>query len=199
MYGSTESLGSKLESSSSSPSFTHFCLNVYKLPGTLLSTLLIHWIIIASRGAQTWWSAAPAACVPYSQPLRCHEKRHFGKAREEKERFGARLLEPLDTWVPPVHGSCAHHPQGRPSRWRRSKMWRSPSSPQIHQKYIYMWNTSYRTPTECWQKTSDFPKGKKIPMYLGRAKEKRKNRDKRIGMGPAPLGGSCEGRKVSTH
>ena len=55
-----------------------------------------------------------------------------------------------------------------------------------------MWNNSYRTPTELWQKTSDFPKGKKLPTYLGRAKEKRKNRDKRIGMGPAPLGGSCE-------
>ena len=60
-------------------------------------------------------------------------------------------------------------------------MWRSPSSPQINQKYIYMWDNSYRTPTERWQKTSDFPKGKKLPMYLGRAKEKRKNRDKRIG------------------
>ena len=36
-------------------------------------------------------------------------------------------------------------------------------------------------------------------MYLGKAKEKRKNRGKRIGMGPAPLGGSCEGGKVSTH
>ena len=54
-------------------------------------------------------------------------------------------------------------------------------------------------PTERWQKTSDFPKGKKLPMYLGRAKEKRKNRDKRVGMGLAPLGGSCEGGKVSTH
>ena len=78
-------------------------------------------------------------------------------------------------------------------------MWRSPSSPQIHQKYIDMWNNSYRTPTERWQKTSDFPKGKKLPMYLGRAKEKRKNRDKRIGAGPAPVGGSCEGGNVSTH
>ena len=87
----------------------------------------------------------------------------------------------------------------RPSRWQRSKTWRSPSSSQIHQKYIYMWNNSYRTPTERWQKTSDFPKGKKLPKYLGRAKEKRKNRDKRIGTGPAPLGGSCEGGKVSTH
>ena len=64
---------------------------------------------------------------------------------------------------------------------------------------IYMWNNSYRTPTERWQKTSDFPKGKKLPKYLGRAKEKTKNRDKRIGMGPAPLGGSGEGGKVSTH
>ena len=37
-----------------------------------------------------------------------------------------------------------------------------------------MWKNSYRTPTECWQKTSDFPKGKKLPTYLSRAKEKRK-------------------------
>ena len=40
------------------------------------------------------------------------------------------------------------------------------TSPQIHQKYIYMWNNSYRTPTEHWQKTSDFRKGKEIPTYL---------------------------------
>ena len=78
-------------------------------------------------------------------------------------------------------------------------MWRSPPSPQIHQKYISMWNNSYRTLTECWQKISDFPKARNSPMYLGRAKEKRKIRDKRIGMGPAPLGGSCEGGKASTH
>ena len=85
------------------------------------------------------------------------------------------------------------------SRWRKSKTWRSSSSPQIHQKYIYTWNNSYRTPTERWQKTSDLPKGKKLPSYLGRAKEKSKNRDKRIGTGPAPVGGSREGGKVSTH
>ena len=53
-------------------------------------------------------------------------------------------------------------------------MQRSPSSPHIHQKYIYTWNSSYRTPTECWQKTSDLAKGKKLPKYLGRIKEKRK-------------------------
>ena len=41
-----------------------------------------------------------------------------------------------------------------------------------------MWNNSYRTPTERWQKTSDFPKDKKIPTYLGRAKEKWKTETK---------------------
>ena len=87
----------------------------------------------------------------------------------------------------------------RPSRWQKSERWRTPSSQQIHQKYIYTWNNSYRTLTERWQKTSDFPKGKKLPTYMGRAKEKRKNRDKRIGTGLAHLGGSCEGGKVSTH
>ena len=66
----------------------------------------------------------------------------------------------------------------RPSRWQKSKTWRSPSSPQIHQKYIYMWNSSYRTPTERCQKTSDLPKGKKISTYLGKAKEKRKKETK---------------------
>ena len=69
-------------------------------------------------------------------------------------------------------------------------MQRSPSSPQIYQKYIYMWKSSYRTATERWQKISDLPKGKKLPTYLGRAKEKRKNRHKRIETGTAPLGGS---------
>ena len=39
--------------------------------------------------------------------------------------------------------------------------------------HLYVKN-SYRTPTEHWQKTSDLPKGKKLPTYLGRAKEKKK-------------------------
>ena len=46
--------------------------------------------------------------------------------------------------------------------------------------------------------TSDLPKGKKLPTYLDMAKEKRKHRDKRIGMGPAPVGGSCEGGSFHT-
>ena len=36
----------------------------------------------------------------------------------------------------------------------------------------------HRIPTECCQKTSDLPKGKKLPTYLGRAKEKRKKKTK---------------------
>ena len=43
--------------------------------------------------------------------------------------------------------------------------------------YFYMWNNSYRTPAEHWQKTSDFPKGKKLPTYLGRAKEKTETKE----------------------
>ena len=53
-------------------------------------------------------------------------------------------------------------------------MWRSPSFLQIHQKYIYMWNNSYRTFTEHWQKTSDLPKGKKLPQVPGYSKRKKK-------------------------
>ena len=82
------------------------------------------------------------------------------------------------------------------SRWWKIKTRRSPSSPQIQQKYIYMWNNPYRTPSERWQKTSDFPKGKKLPTYLGRAKGTRKNRDKRIGTGTCTSGRELWRRKT---
>ena len=61
-----------------------------------------------------------------------------------------------------------------------------------------MWNNSYRTPTECWKKTPDFPKGKKAPMYMGRAKEKRKNTDKRIGW-DLPLGEGAVKEETFPH
>ena len=70
-------------------------------------------------------------------------------------------------------------------------------------KYITNTSTCGTPPTErllnTGRRPQDFPKHKKLPTYLGRGKEKRKNRDKRIGTGPAPLGGNCEGGKVSTH
>ena len=81
------------------------------------------------------------------------------------------------------------------SRWWRSKTWRSPSSPQIHQKYIYMRNSSYRTPTEHWQKTSDLPKGKKLPMYLGRTKRKRKKQRQKNKYGTCTSGRELWRRK----
>ena len=81
--------------------------------------------------------------------------------------FIAALFTIAKTWT------LSKCPSRGPSRWQRSKTWRTLSSPQIHQKYIYMWNNSYRIPTERWQKTSDFPKEKKLPTYLGRAKEKK--------------------------
>ena len=68
--------------------------------------------------------------------------------------------------------------RGRPSRWPKSKTWKSTSSPQIHKKYNYMWNNSYRTCTERWQKTSDLPKGKKHSTYISRKKKKEKTETK---------------------
>ena len=68
-----------------------------------------------------------------------------------------------------------------PSRWQRSNTWRSASSPQIHQKDIYMCNNSYRTPTECWPKTSDFPKGKNLPRTWVEQKKKGKKETKEQG------------------
>ena len=78
-------------------------------------------------------------------------------------------------------------------------MRRSPSFPWIHWRCIYTWNCSCGTPAEHWREMLDLPEGKKLPMYLGRAKEKRNNKDRRIGTGPAPVGGNCEGGNVSTH
>ena len=74
-------------------------------------------------------------------------------------------------------------------------MWRSPSSPQIHQKSIYMWNSSYRTPTELWQKTSGVPKGKKVPMYIGRAKENKKKQKQKDRDGTCTSGRELGRRK----
>ena len=69
-------------------------------------------------------------------------------------------------------------------------------------KYIRNTSTCGTTPTEhllnAGRRPQSSQKARNSPR-LGRAKEKRKNRHKRIGMGPAPVGGSWEGGKVSTH
>ena len=67
-------------------------------------------------------------------------------------------------------------------------------------KYIKNTSTYGTTPTEHLLNAGRrHQTSQKARNSLGRAKVKKKNRDKRIGMGPAPLGGSCEGGKVSTH
>ena len=63
-----------------------------------------------------------------------------------------------------------------------------------------MWNSSCRKSTDLWGKTLEFKKEKKISIYLGRTKQKRKRkREKVVGMQHVPPGGSCERGEVSTH
>ena len=57
----------------------------------------------------------------------------------------------------------------------------------------------FKKPLNAGRRPQTSQKARNSPTYLGRAKEKRKYRDKRIGMGPASVGGNCEGGKVSTH
>ena len=69
----------------------------------------------------------------------------------------------------------------------------------------YIRNTSTRgtAPTEhplnAGRKRQTSQKSRNSPRTWVGQKKKRNNRDKRIGTGPAPVGGSCEGGKVSTH
>ena len=72
-------------------------------------------------------------------------------------------------------------------------------------RYIRNTSTCGTTPTEhllnAGRRPQTSQKARNSPRtWVGqKKKEKRKNRDKRIGMGPACLGGSWEGGKVSTH
>ena len=69
-------------------------------------------------------------------------------------------------------------------------------------RYIKNTSTCGTTPTKhllnAGRGSVTSQKARNSPTKLGRAKEKRKNRDKRIGMGPAPRGGSCEGGSFHT-
>ena len=63
-------------------------------------------------------------------------------------------------------------------------------------KYIRNTSTCGTTPTEhllnAGRRPQTSQKARNSPRTWVGQKKKRKNRDKRIGMGPAPLGGSCE-------
>ena len=70
-------------------------------------------------------------------------------------------------------------------------------------KYISNTSTYGTTPTEhvlnAGRRPQTSQKARNSPHTWAGQKKKEKNREKRIGMGPEPLGGSCEGGKVSTH
>ena len=70
-------------------------------------------------------------------------------------------------------------------------------------KYIRNTSTCGTAPIEhllnAGRRPQTSQKARNSPRTWVGQKKKEKNRDKRIGMGPAPLGGSCEGGKVSTH
>ena len=70
-------------------------------------------------------------------------------------------------------------------------------------KYIRNTSTCGTAPTEqllnAGRRPQTSQKARNPPRTWVGQKKKKKNRDKRIGTGPAPVGGSCEGGKVSTH
>ena len=70
-------------------------------------------------------------------------------------------------------------------------------------KYIRSTSTCGTTPTEhplnAGRRPQTPEKARNSPRTRVGQKKKEKNRDKRIGTGPAPVGGSREGGKVSTH
>ena len=71
-------------------------------------------------------------------------------------------------------------------------------------KYIRNTSTCGRTPTEhllnAGRRPQTSQKARNSPhSWVGQKKKEKENRDKRIGTGPAPRGGSYEGGKVSTH
>ena len=70
--------------------------------------------------------------------------------------------------------------QGLESRWLRNKKARSASSPQIHQKFICIWNNS------------NSQKGKPVSLEQGRAKDKDNERNRIPGQRP-------EGGEVSAQ
>ena len=70
-------------------------------------------------------------------------------------------------------------------------------------KYNRNTSTCGTTPTEHLLNTGRRPqtsqKARNSPRTWVGQKKKKKNRDKSIGTGPDPRGGSCEGGNVSTH
>ena len=57
-------------------------------------------------------------------------------------------------------------------RWQKSKTRRSPSSPQIHQKYIYMWKCSNKHPLNAGRRPQTSQKARNSPRtWVGQNKK----------------------------
>ena len=57
-------------------------------------------------------------------------------------------------------------------RWWRNSIGRQLSSPQIHQKIIWMLSNFHKTTSECWRRTPDTQKGSPFSSKWGRTKYK---------------------------
>ena len=89
------------------------------------------------------------ASVSVSKTRALEDSLKRGATLESTERYCCCPCGPEGrAWNQKVILQHSYQMDWRTSRRQRTKTWRSPSSPQIHQEYIYMWNNSYRTPVE---------------------------------------------------
>ena len=66
-------------------------------------------------------------------------------------------------------------------RWRRNRMGRPLSPPQIHQKIIWVLSNFHKTTSEHWQRTSGSQKGSPFSSKGGRTKYKRQKEKLKLG------------------
>ena len=103
---------------------------------------------------------------------------------------------PTDKWIKKKR--CV---MGGPPRWQTSKTWRLPSIPtntskiHLYLKQLHNINWKLAEDHRLPKRSVNFP----IMEYGKRSKEKEREREKGIMMGPVPLGRSCEGGKFSIH
>ena len=71
-------------------------------------------------------------------------------------------------------------------RWRRNRIGRTLSPPQIHQKNLWMQSKFHRTTSECWQRTLDIQKSSPLSLKGGRTKYKRQTERQELGMETPP-------------
>ena len=127
-------------------------------------------------------------CKTYNKGTKNEKSKKVLKDKTEK-RSAVRLsisttsLSAKPIYLNQRHGTFQH---GRGVRWKDHV------PPQKHIKFISACET---TPTECWQQTTGFQKGKPISSEWGRAKNKDKEETKDFETGPCTLGTELWRRK----